>query len=78
MFLDPYGVDVRVQQSERLRPAEWKYDRGVGEHERRGLERSGQELGRLSRHQHPLQPSEEEIANNPPSRSAKLRGLEMV
>lgn len=26
----------------------------------------------------PLQPSEEEIAQNPPSRSAKLRGLEMI
>jgi 16S rRNA (cytosine1402-N4)-methyltransferase len=26
---------------------------------------------------HPLQPSEEEITQNPPSRSAKLRGLEM-
>jgi 16S rRNA (cytosine1402-N4)-methyltransferase len=27
---------------------------------------------------HPLQPSEGEVAQNPPSRSAKLRGLEMV
>jgi len=40
------------------------------------------ELGREGRAtvltKHPLVPSESEVAENPPSRSAKLRGLEMV
>jgi 16S rRNA (cytosine1402-N4)-methyltransferase len=41
----------------------------------RALEREGRAVILTK---HPLQPSEEEVSQNPASRSAKLRGLERV
>ena len=49
--------------------------RPEGQREIPGTWRSGREATILTKH--PLQPSDEEIARNPASRSAKLRGLEM-
>jgi 16S rRNA (cytosine1402-N4)-methyltransferase len=49
--------------------------------EDRKVKQSFRELGRAGRAavltKHPLQPGEEEVARNPASRSAKLRGIEM-